>query len=173
MRPDLHKVQFSHTITEMSVCVAEYNCNNMVCTVPPLNKCVSPVWAPIFRSCLEITAVSSWARKVSGSVMWWHPTFQSLWTFTSVCQGGFWFLSLPLQVSPLVCSCRHPHDSPVEEKERAGSKCGRIWVSLFYSAASYLKPCSPGDYQSVLFRLLNHSETFLVDRMWECFLQCL
>ncbi|KAM6375270.1 uncharacterized protein FN964_001508 isoform 1-T1 [Alca torda] len=63
-------------------------------------------------------------------------------------QGGFWFLIFPLKVPPLLCSCRHPHNSPVEVKQRAGSKCGQNWVSLLYSAASHLKPCSPGDYQS-------------------------
>ena len=62
-------------------------------TVPPLGKSVSLAWAPVFRSCLEITAVSCWARKGRGFVMWWHPTFpSSLWSFDSVCQVGFCFL---------------------------------------------------------------------------------
>lgn len=143
----------------------------MVCTVPSLGKCVSLVWAPIFRSCLEITVVSCWARKIKGFVMWWHPTFPSLvWTFSAVCQGGFCFLSFPLQVPPLLSSCRDPHNSPVEVKERAGSKHGRIWVSLLSCQSS---EALPSRALLVLFQLLNRSETLLVGRMQECFLQCL
>lgn len=144
----------------------------MVRTVPPLDKCVSLVWAPVFRSCLEITVVSCWARKVREFVMWWHPTFPSLvWTFTSVCQGGFCFLSFPLQVPPLLSSCRHPHNLPVQAKEWAGSKCGRIWVSLLSCCQSSEALLSWG--LSVLFQLLNHSKTFLIGRMRERVLQCL
>lgn len=93
------------------------------------------------------------------------PTFPSLiQTFTSVCQGGFWFLIFLLKVPPLLCSCRHPHNLPVEVQERAGSKCGQNWVSLLYSTASHLKPCSPGDYQSCFSCLITVKPFLLAER---------
>lgn len=83
-----------------------------------------------------------------GVVMWSHSAFLPLfWAFTSVCQGGFCSLGFTLQISLLLssceCSCK-----PLWRQRRGFALSMAEFGFLFCLAASHLKPCSSGDYQS-------------------------